>query len=555
MTTDGEFNDDITQVSPNDLSTDEVVNTISAELQANIKYLLNLISATNINGTKQGSENILNYDNNGNKTSSNGGTFNTFENKNSWTAVENTVVVNDSTISNTVNNLLVYNGIASTIESQTDSNSWIEREFYIAPELRGGSFVFAIKGTGLSSIPTNSDADTIEFSYCNSSTVGGISAVSISGTCQSRYEDVVIEVKGAIVDTVNAKTLGPWPQFLQYNQIVDVNPAYRTVYIPFNIGLNTSSVKIKIFRTRLDGAIAISNMVLIALPIPYDNYDFKNVDINQFYDFKNNILKVNSTTVNGRHVAANYSNKLNELLTKEQILHLMQYNKDIQFDWDAISGPRLIELNNDTDDSPKVSAFEFDPGFTRYLHFNMKSNGPTPGICCLGFNYFITENEFSETITCETSEIVTSENVQFPALDCTQYDGSCYETNINLRTPYDVNNYCKNIKFDVYFKTINPGEPGNPDITSFNKLSYIVAIPQNLITDGNLGYFEIYYDFFKDLKNVRGAITLFTISRDGLSVLDTFNGNFLVGQTTLSVCNPPDDIPETGSYTIAPSEC
>lgn len=548
-----EFIDEITQVSPNDLVTDETQNLVTNELQSNILYLVNLLSATTTNGgASQSSDNLLNYDSNGNKISSNGGTFDTFENKNAWTAVEDNTVVNDTKISDAPLNLLIYNGLSSTIESGINSNSWIEREFYIPPQLRGTELLFGIKGTGLNANPTSTD----EATYCNASTVPGVSAAGISGsTCNARYEDIVIGVKGTETEITASRTLGPWPHFSYYAPN-SWKPAYRSAFVPIKVGTNTESIKVKIYRTRLDGAIAISNMILVALPSPFESYAYNNVDINEVYDFTNNFLKFNSTTVNGKHVSQNtVNNKLSELITKDQLIQFSQYNKDISFDWDQISGPRLIEVDNTETDSPKINAFEFDPDFTRYLHFNMKTNAPNPGMCCLSFNYFITENEFSGTVSCSGGTTLQSD-VVFPPVDCTTIDEACYNSNSNLRKEIDPTDYCKNVKIDVYYKTVNPGEPANPDFATFTKVTNIIAIPKNLIVNGNLGHFEIYHNFFEGLKNnVRGAITLFSISRNGTDPLDTFEGNFLVGPTQISIANPPDDMPATGSYTIKSDEC
>ncbi len=109
-----EFIDEVTQVSPNDLITDETQNIVTNELQSNILYLINLLSSTTANNsnssnsTNQSSQNLLNFDSNGNQTTTTGGTFDTFESKNSWTAVQGNSVANDTTISNSPVNLLIY---------------------------------------------------------------------------------------------------------------------------------------------------------------------------------------------------------------------------------------------------------------------------------------------------------------------------------------------------------------------------------------------------------------------------------------------------------------
>lgn len=552
-----EFIDEITQVSPNEIITDETTNLITNELQNNIKYLTSLLSSSTKSTNQPSTENLLNYNNNGNRVSSNGGTFETFENKNSWTAVQDNAVVNDSKIVNSPINLLIYSGLASTIESGSNSNSWLEREFYIPPQLRGNEFVFAVKGTGVTSISESSTGINNEYAYCNSSTIPGVSAVAISGDCAARYEDIVIDVKGSDNIVSTTRVMGPWPQFKQYANS-NWGPAYRTAFVSFRVSVNTSSVKIRIIRTKLDGAVAFSNMLLVALPSPFETYKYNNIDINEIYDFQNNILKFNSTTLNCRHVAETVADsKLSNIITKEQMLYILQYNKDIQFDWDQTSGPRLIDVDNNLSDSPKIHAFEFDPGFTRYIHFNVRSDGPNPGTACIAFNYFITENEFSGTITCSNPYTPNiSGTVVYPFIDCPSGDNTCYEQHTNMHQYADTqNDYCKFIKLDVFYKTVNPGDPANVDFALFNKISYLVAIPINLISNARLGYFEIYNDFFKEIRNNRGAITYFTISRDGSNPLDTFAGNFLIGPTTISLNNPPDDMPAPNTYTIRIDDC
>lgn len=546
-----EFINDITQVSPNDLITDETSNLVTQELQNNIKYLFNLLSNNSTNTTQNTSENLLNYDNNGNKINSTGGNFDSFETKNSWTAIQDTLVSNDNTISNNNVNLLIYSGLPSTIESGATSNSWLERDFYIPQQLQGSGFIFAIKGTGLSSLPQYNELS--QLNYCNASTVPGVLTVADDNSCILRYEDIIVQIIGATENVTVTKTLGPWPQFSMFYDSNSWGPAYRTIFIPFNVGLNTSSIKIKILRTVNGGAIALSNMLLIPLASPFDSYNFKNVDINELYDFTNNFYKVNSTTLNGRHVSQSGDlSKLSEVITKEQLLYISQYNKDVTFDWDQISGPRLIELNNTVIESSKINMFEFDPGFTRYLHFNTRTNGPSPGVCCISFNYSANPNENNGPISCPSSTVLDP-NVIYPIANCS--GGNCLSTFSNMHSYPNPLDYCNNVKLDIYYKTINPGDIANPDFSTFNKLSYLIAIPKYLIDGSRMGNFEIYYDFYKYINPVRGAITYFTISRDGANPLDTFTGNFLLGQCSIAVANPPDDIPNPGTYTIKPSTC
>lgn len=705
-----EFIENITKVSPSNNVTDETFNTPLAELQNNIKFLANFLTSFNVS-SQYG--NLLDYDDQGNRVSTNGGTFDNFENKNSWIAIENNIVVNDQKINSEIPlDVLMWNGLASTEQSDAKIKSWIEREFYIPPQLRGIELTFAIKGTGVSFLPSAEEAAAFnggEIPYCDRSTVNGVykvgvalcisnespSGIGTSGTsgtsgtptsgtsgtsgtscaqdignkCFSRYEDVLVEVIGANVSEPFITTLGPWPnhKYFSYNPLW--KPAYRTQVMTFRVAQSVSSIKIRIYRTRIDGAIALTNMFLGAIPAPYDGYKIENIDINELYNFKYGIVKFHSSTLLGHHLAQNKNNTLlSNILTKQQVLHVQQFNKVIdEYDWDQISGPRQIELDNNNTSTPKVSVFEFDPDFTRYLHFNMRVDGPDPGMSYLGFSYFVGENEFSDPITCSVTdsdcnppftdtfegEIDLNSLPEFgqsgtidssgqPTVNCVKKEiqdnryiytyyfptidsGKIYrfiiggyslnnptmmdpnrleeyrnhwhfdytdENNENLNTvcimppsnrigytfkndsiskkwnlilPPMINDTsandgvderpCKNIKIDVYTKVVNPGDIGNPDISTYKKTDYIVPVPR-FLTEGKLGYFEIYDTFFETLNENRGSIVYFVISRDGSHPADTFDGNFNLASVKLGVADPPDDLPPTGTdYTIIKVNC
>ena len=72
-----------------------------------------------------------------------------------------------------------------------------------------------------------------------------------------------------------------------------------------------------------------------------------------------------------------------------------------------------------------------------------------------------------------------------------------------------------------------------------------VAIPTEIVNTNKMGYFEVYDDFYTELKNNRGAIILFTISRDGSNCFDTFGGNFSIAGVRIGLADPPED----GMYT------
>lgn len=450
MSINEEFIDEISQVSPSNNVTDETLNTPIAELQHNIKFLANLISSYgNIGGAKYG--NLLNYGSDGSLVSQNGGTFNSFETKNSWTAIENNVVANDTKINSDIPlDLLVWTGISSTQESGGTSLSWIEREIFIPPELRGLDLTFAIKGTGVNFIPTDAQASGFtngEIPYCDKSTTYGIPEVgtticlptsvtttsspstATSGTsgtvdcnqdqankCFARYEDVIVEVVGATVATPFVITLGPWANHQYFSKHDDWKPQYRTKVINFKTTTSTTSIKIKIYRTRADGAIAFSNMFVGSIPRPYTDWTFNDIDINELYDFGSGLVKLHSSELLGHHLASTKSSiKLSNILTAQHMIYLQQFNKEIpEFDWDQITGPRHIELDNENEDTPKVSVFEFDSDFDRYMHFNIKADGPSPGMSYLGMSYFTTFNTFSEGSSADC--LLTTDSICNPPI-------------------------------------------------------------------------------------------------------------------------------------------
>jgi hypothetical protein len=543
-----EFIEDISLVNPSSNVTDENNNLPLLELQHNIKFIANLLSVSSASSPNFLSliyGNLLDYDNKGNKIFFNGGNLDCFEKKNAWIAVDDGAVENDTQIQNQgATNLLVYRGGVSYVDTQGEHGIWIEREFFIPPMLRGSELIFAVKGTGINTLADQIVSFNYEVPYCNVSTVPNISAVGTalcigtSGTsstpgtgsgctpdlstgCYARYEDIGIDVLGAQGTVQEIHTIGPWPHHASYAEDPSWHPDYRTVAVSFRVGKNTNTVKIRIRRTRADGVVAFSQMFLGGLPKPFVDYDWIHLDINELYNYTYGVTKFNATTVNGRHVAESCStSKLPNLLTKEQFLCVQQFNRNLdEFDWDQGSGPRLTEIQfvgtMAPSSTPQTNAFEFDPGFTRYMHYDMRVDGPSPGLCMIGVSYFVNQNEFSDTITCPASS---------------NPDG-----------------ICGHVKFNVSVGILNSGNLSNPGNIEFKNFSYTVPIPSYTL-DGKMGYFEVYGDFYQDLANARGAIAYFTISRDGESEDDTFQGNFLLVGAKTGIAVPPDDLPNAGSY-------
>lgn len=544
------FIKNITQVSPSDLITDENQNLVISELQNNVEYLASLISAPNtLNNVISLNKNLLNYDINGNLISSTAGILNDFEKVNSWLAVEDNVIKNDSLISTTVKNALVYSGKPATIESGANSNSWLERDVLIPDQLSDSYFVFGIKGVGLNTIPQTDSISAGGYTYCNTSTIPGISAVADTSTCITRYEDIIIKVIGSDETVIETKTLGPWPQFLNYSNEYD-DPKYRSVYTVFKVNSDITSIKLKIFRTKTDGAIALSNILL--LPVSKTEiFDLTNIDINNLYDFQNNCVRKIASSVNGRQFSAE-ATKENNLITKELLTRLSQYNHpNLSVYADSISGATTTTIYNSSNltIAPKLDMYTFSPSGDQIIHFNMKTDGPSPGTCCLSFNYMV-----NGSITCPISSSLEN-GVIYPIFPCNISGGDCVTEKTNYHSYPNPNNYCNKLKLDIYYKTLNPGEYAVPLLADYTKITYYVAVPNSLTSLNKFGYFEIYGNFFDSIVVPKGAITHFMISRNGSNINDTFTGNLLINNISMSLASPDDDLPAPRTYTLYSVNC
>lgn len=536
-----EFIDEISKVNPSSLVNDENANLPLDELQHNVQVLAKLLSVSSTSSPSLLSSiygNLLDYNNKGVKIFFNGGNFDCFEKKNAWLAIDDGDVVNIRDIqSSGADDLLVYKGPTTTVdEDGTEHGRWLEREFFIPQYLRGSELIFAVKGTGVNTGFDQNISFIYEVPYCNTSEVPNISSageapcltvgpsgVETSGTsgicdpdlssgCYARYEDIGIEVVGAVQVV---KKLGPWPNHRWYAEHADWLPEYRTTSVLFKVNKNTDVIKIRIRRTRSDGAMAFSQMFLGGLPSAFKNYNIKNLDINELYNFQNGVTKWNVTTVDGRHVAQDTTTgKLPNLLTKEQFLFYSQFNQNIEnLNWDDDStAPRQTSLSFSTSTgapsaAPRTTILEFDPEADRIAYYDMRVDGPNPGSCYLGVSYFVNENEFSGTISCPTSADETS--------------------------------ICGYIKFDVSVGIINSGPQSVVSNITYRTFEYEVPIPAYTLK-GKMGYFEIYGDFYQDLLDTRGSIAYFNISRKGTDTADTFEGNFLLAGMKTGITVPPD---------------
>jgi hypothetical protein len=553
------FIEQLSQFNPSTNVNDENANLPHEELLHNQKFLLNILSDSAANNSQFLSliyGNLMDYDSQGNKLFFNGGNLDCFEKKQAWLAIDDGAVVNDTAFqSNNADKLLVYKGRRSYVDSSGEHGAWMERDFFIPQFLRGSELVLMMKGTGVY-LNTNTPDVPFEYNvpYCNVSTIPNVYAVGhpvcltpgssgssgtpsspattatpefgacepdLTSNCFARYEDIGVEVIGAIDETQSIEVVGPWPHHNLYAQQDDWLPEYRTVIVKFRIGKGTETIKVRIRRTRSDGAVAFSQMFLGGLPHPFDDYEITHADINEFYDFTNGITKWNVTTVNGRHVGKSCSEaKLPNLMTKEDWLCQTQFVKEItEWDWDQANGPRQNELEFASDvpfTVSKTHGMEFDPEFTRYAHVDMRVDGPDPGLAFMGVTFSISENDFSEDDTCDTTN------------------------------PDDI---CGYVKFDIWTKVVNTNDFANPNFPGeYTRFTYNVPVLKKH-TLGYLGYFEMYGNFYQNLTDSRGALVYVTISRDGESTEDTFNGNLTIVGTKMGLAVPPDDIKDPGTYT------
>jgi len=562
------FIQDISLLNPSVNVTDENANLPHLELLHNQQFLLNLLNNSSSNNSQLLSliyGNILDYDSSGNKIFFNGGKFDCFEKKHSWLAINDGSVSNETDIQlEGASDLLVYKGGISYTDTNGSHGIWLERDFYIPTFLRGGELIFAIKGTGvyLNSLVPNVPFDS-EIPYCDSSTItnvefvgipnclsagttgttgtgtSGTSGTGTSGTsattgspadgtcepdlstnCYARYEDVGIEIVGAVGTIQEVIVLGPWPHHDLYAKHDNWLPKYRTNILKFKVGKNTETIKIRIRRTKVDGAIAISNMFMGGLPHPFEEYNITNADINEFYDYINGITKWNVTTVNGRHVGNGCGNVLlPNLMTKQDWICLTQFVKNVdQLDWDQENGPRSVDLSFGADvpfSIPATHGLEFDPEFTRYAHFDMRVDGPDPGLSFMGITFAVSENEFSGTSACTSAS--------------------------------DLDTICGYVKFDIWVKVVNTNDFANPSLIDYTRYTYNVPILSRYL-QGGLGYFEMYGNFYEDLTSNRGSLVYFTISRDAENDADTFEGNLIILGTKIGIAVPPDDQPSAGEH-------
>lgn len=268
------YNSEINLLNPTLLVSDQNFNAPLTQLQENDDYLL----AFN-NGNRHLLPiiygNLWDYDTDGKRFLYNGGKFDTYKKCHTWAALNQLKIVNDSRILfDSTSSRMVYLEYLNT--SATPNPSWLEREIYIPEVLRNQQILFAIK-------------------------CAGSSAASSWTTTNAVSEVIGVEIMGATQTIQKFFTVGAVSNFNYYNGTRN-NPAMTTVFIPFNVDLTTTTVKVKIFRTVTSRFLHIDRIFIGGLTMPFDTYNIQNTDINEFYDFEKGQSKFNATTVLGHTV-------------------------------------------------------------------------------------------------------------------------------------------------------------------------------------------------------------------------------------------------------------
>lgn len=278
------FNKDLSLLNPTKLVNDKNANAPLTELQENIEYILNFLNGNKalLSGVFG---NLFDYNQDGKRISNNGGKFDTFKKCNLWMALNELKVSNDTEIIfDQTSERLVYAGQSN---STANREKWIEREFWIPETLRGQKLVFALKAS----------SSTEQTGW---------------NTSNALFETLAIQVLGAKEEINDFKVVGPWANHSYFSNQSYGDPML-TVYVPFITNSNTRSVKIKILRTSNSGYLHIDRAFIGGIATPYENdieeYNWRDVDISEVYDFDNAVTKVISTGVLGHKVPDRVENR------------------------------------------------------------------------------------------------------------------------------------------------------------------------------------------------------------------------------------------------------
>jgi hypothetical protein len=298
-----EFNTKIDLLNPTLFVNDKNLNAPLQQLLANDEYVLKFLNGNRL-VLKSFLGNLFDYNDTGEKILSNSGRFDSYKKCNTWKALKSFAINNDEDIMfDEANEMLVYKGYCDTADCLPDYNvnreTWIEREVFVPEILRGQQIVFGIKAA--------------PFPEVSGWSVSGSMSMPTSG-----FETIAVEILNGEQTVREFVVVGPWENRSDFENET-FGPDMLSAYIPFRVKPNTKSLRIKIFRTSNENFLHINRMFLGAVTLPFDNdteqYVLKDIDINNFYDYDNDVAKVTATTVMGRKIAPTYAPpKQNELI-------------------------------------------------------------------------------------------------------------------------------------------------------------------------------------------------------------------------------------------------
>lgn len=300
------YNDELSLLNPTLNVNDTNINVPLEQLKQNTDYLLSFN-----NGNRQLLPliygNLWDYTVDGQRFLFNGGKFDSYKKCQVWAALDQFNVVNDSRIVfDSVGQRMVYT--EQTGVDNAPSPVWLEREIFIPESLRGQQIMFSLKAAGSSAIAN--------WSISNALT-----------------ESIGVEIIGATQTIQEFFDVGAVSNFYYYNAGRNA-PEMTTIYVPFNVDINTVSVKVKVFRTTAVGFLHIDKVFVGGLTLPYDTYSVQNIDINEFYDYSKGQTKFNASTVLGHYpsqtptiyggtLTVTGANK-SDLVTYEGLIHFMR---------------------------------------------------------------------------------------------------------------------------------------------------------------------------------------------------------------------------------------
>jgi hypothetical protein len=310
-----DFNKNLTLLNPTLFVNDLNYNAPLQQLLQNDEYILKFLNGNRM-VLKSFLGNLLDFNDTGEKILSNAGRFNTYKKCNTWKALKGFAINNDEDIIfDEANEIMVYKGYCDTADCLPNYNvnreSWIEREIFIPEILRGQQLVFGIKAACL---PTD-----------NNWNLAASTSMPTSG-----FETIAVEILNGEQTLRDFKEVGPWNDQEVFENI-SYGPEMLSTYFAFRTKPSTKTVKIKIFRTTNANYLHISKMFLGAITLPYDNevdqYKIEHIDINNFYDYDNDVAKVTATSIVGHKVSSLESvPKQNDLLLMYHMYEEMRKN-------------------------------------------------------------------------------------------------------------------------------------------------------------------------------------------------------------------------------------